>query len=158
MSGQSGNRWRLRRQLGGPGEPWLHLDLIDLRGEPRVERVEVRAAEHGRRVTDADLRAVHLATEVAHAVQIVAVFDPGDTPPRMADAVSRATRAGYPTAGKAVGREHLTAVAEVYATAEPDRGTRAVEDTWQVPQRTASRWVQQARAAGILPPARGAAK
>jgi hypothetical protein len=50
-------------------------------------------------------------------------------------------------------RDLLREVAEVYR-ANPDRPTTPVSGHFVVPHRTAARYVEQARAAGLLGPAR----
>ena len=157
-----GDRRRVPREIlvylnRGRDRPSVNLKMEVCDGVPRWTEVAFRARPDGAEIRNRDLSALRL-TDLLHDVTALAsssVDQAGRSSKPAADRLARKhvrdALAGSPrtmTAG------HLRTVAKVYRDNIAEQPTQAVARAFDVPHRTAARWVARAREAGQLPPTR----
>lgn len=157
-----GDRWVPRRivvQSPMPDQPDLRMTIEVRQGIPVYTEVTLQARSDGPDIRRKDLdiplddwleRFVGVCSMIAMEVDesgqpIRLVKKPSDRRAAMVNA--RRVRSGRPR----IPSEHLQKVAEVYREHITDRPTDSVRAAFGVSHRTAARYVQQAREAGILP-------
>lgn len=142
-------------------QPSLQMRIEVRDGVPLCVKVEIEAAENGREVRSVDLRAVRIEDWVEDIVSAVAGKiewnDDGHATIKYARteeaerAAARAIRQARATTRGNV-QKRLPEVAEVYRRHFEGRPVEAVGAAFGVSYRTAGRYVQLCRDAGLLPP------
>lgn len=146
---------------GAEGSPGLSMTIDSSDGVPRCTRLEITAREGGREVRTSDVRAVEIPTWIDAIVPLfMGEVDPtedGGTALTLVSPDEEAARRRAMSEVRTVQRagrrlideKFLRRVAEVY-TSDPVRPAQAVKHAFGVSPRTAARYVQQARSAGLL--------
>ncbi|GAB1811127.1 DUF6214 family protein [Mycobacterium sp. MUNTM1] len=158
-----GDRWIPRRIVVHspmPNQPHLTMTIEVRQGIPVYTVVTLQARPDGPdvRKKDLDLPLDYWLEQIVAACSVVAVeLDESGRPKRVRKKASdrrvamanvRRARSGRPR----MSPEHLQKVAEIYREHINDRPTEAVRLAFGKEHRTAARYVQQAREAGLLPP------
>jgi Family of unknown function (DUF6214) len=142
---------------GGKNEPDFGMRIGVREGIPQVTEVVLKARPEGPEVRDRDLRAIRLTEWLERVVAACSVVDStGDgtvwSKP-VDDHTARADiRRAMPGRPRTITPELLQKVAETYRNHLSDKPTEAVKRSFGVEHRTAARYVQRAREAGLLPP------
>lgn len=144
----------------GPDWPELQLTIEVVKGIPRCTRAQIKAGEDGE-VRSKDLRALQVEDWIEDMIALVArrvtaetdgivtsVLEAGEGAARGAIATVREARKG---ARRTVTDELLAEVARVYRENIDGNPTEAVKVALGREYRTAARYVQLARAKGLLP-------
>ena len=144
---------------GLKGAPDLHVEFEIRDGAPDVTTFGLAAKASGRGISTADLRAFHSLDTLAYNAFMRFATRPDETGastwPIEDERSWWAARADIEDAATdraRASRAELEDVARVYRENLHDRPTEAVQNVLGYSSRTASRRVQQARAAGLLPP------
>ncbi|OBG91254.1 hypothetical protein A5698_20965 [Mycobacterium sp. E136] len=142
---------------GGKNEPDLGLKIEVREGIPRYVELVLRARADGPEIRPRDLTAIRLDAwlkQIVAACSVVASGDDGTIWSKPVDDRSAIGDIRRATSGRprTVTPELLEKVAEIYSDHVSDRPTEAVKRSFGVEHRTAARYVQKARAAGLLPP------
>jgi len=143
---------------GGANDPDVELKIEVREGIPQWVEVWLKARPDGPEVRDKHLAAIRLGDLLEQIVAMCSLKYSGTGPgwtawskpvdDRNAVADIRHALAGRP---RTVTPERLQKVAEVYRQHFNQRPTEAVARSFGVSHRTAARYVQQARSAGLLP-------
>ncbi len=143
--------------------PALELRLAVVDDVPQCREIRITSKEGGREVRTSDLRAVQLerwiedlfasvAARVEHVdadAGIVSAVDEHDEK-RVAEA-ARVVQRARAAARRSITPEMLEGVAQIYRKHVDGQPTDAVRRAFGVEYRTAAKYVQRARAAGLLP-------
>lgn len=141
---------------GGADEPDVHMKIEVRHGIPVCAAVMLHSRPEGLEIRDKDLRLVPISDWVEQIAAVcsyeattggIASTD-GPTARAVNQRNVRAARSGRPR----ISRERLARVAEIYREHIDSRPTEAVRRAFGVKDRTAARYVEQARQAGLLPP------
>ncbi len=153
-----GDTWVPRRarvsSIGEDGAPDLFAEFEILNGVPECTAIRWQAKPGGRGVRSSDLRMMTSIDRLTlKAFLVHGTRGEGDWPiddDRERWAAERDIVGAAQTRPKA--GPNLEQVAEIYREHIRGNPTAAVRSALGLPQRTAARRVQQARAAGLLPP------
>lgn len=148
---------------GQEGQPNLGMVIDSSTGVPRCVRLEVVSTDDGREVRSTDVRAVKIddwleaivplfadeITERGEDGSVAAVVRVADSDADYTKAAKRTLQAARRASRRRVTPELLARVAEVYRS-HVDRPAEAVELAFGVSERTAFRYIQEARRQGLL--------
>jgi hypothetical protein len=145
---------------GGLSEPDFSMKIEVRQGIPVCTEVTLTARPDGPEVRDKDLKYLHLSDWLENIVARASMKSGGvpDDPATwgwgkpVKDSTALADIRRVRSGRSRMSRERLEKVADVYRQHVDARPTEAVARAFGVEHRTAARYVQQARAADLLPP------
>jgi len=143
---------------GGENQPDFAMKIEVREGIPQWVEVQLQARPDGPEVRDKDLATIRLGDWLEQIVAMCSLKYSGTGPGWTSWSKPVVDRTAVPDIRRALsGRprtvtpERLQKVAEIYRQHFEQRPTEAVARSFGVSHRTAARYVQQARSAGLLP-------
>lgn len=151
-----GQTWVFSRarlvSIGADGAPDLFAEFEVRNGVPECTTIRWDSKAGGRGVRTADLHAMQVDGLVHNAFIAHAKAPALEDAERSQWAASGDIERAMSQRSRGPSEEELREVAEIYKAHVPGNPTAAVEARLGLSRRTAARRVQQARAAGLLPP------